>query len=64
MGAGVKTNRFNFFNTINPKLFCDHDGIYRFRKKFKKDFGTNIPNINIYNPYRYESPYKYERMYP
>ena len=25
--------------TINLKLFCNHGGIYRFRKKFKKDSG-------------------------
>ena len=45
-------NRFNFLthkyifrnvNTINLKIFCNHGGIYRFRKKFKKDSGEINP---------------------
>ena len=44
--AWVKLDRCNFLthkcicsnlNTINLKLFCNYGGIYRFRKKFKKD---------------------------
>ena len=44
--------RFNFLshkcicsnpNTINLKLFRSHSGIYRFRKKFKKDSGEINP---------------------
>ena len=30
-------------NTINLKLFCNQGGIYRFRKKFKKDSGETYP---------------------
>ena len=29
----------NVFNTINLKLFRNNGGIYRFRKKIKKDSG-------------------------
>ena len=45
-------NRFNFLthkciannlNTITLKLFHNHGGIYRFRKKFKKDSGEINP---------------------
>ena len=45
-------NRFNFLthkyicsslNTINLKLFRNHGGIYRFRKKFKKGSGEIKP---------------------
>ena len=42
-------NRFNFLthkcslNTINLKLFRNHGGIYRFRRKFKKDSGEIKP---------------------
>ena len=45
-------NRFNFLthkcicsslNNINLKLFCNHGGIYRFRRKFKKDSGEIKP---------------------
>ena len=52
LGAWVKLNRFNFLthkcicsslNTINLKLFRNHGGIYRFRKKFKKDSGEINP---------------------
>ena len=46
-------NRFNFLthkcicsslNTINLKLFGNHGGIYRFRRKFKKDSGEIKPS--------------------
>ena len=52
LGAWVKLNRFNFLthkcicsslNTINLKLFGNHGGIYRFRRKFKKDSGEIKP---------------------
>ena len=45
-------NRFNFLihqcvcsnlNAINLKLFLNHGGIYRFRKKFKKGSGEINP---------------------
>ena len=45
-------NRFNFLthkcicsnlNTMNLKLFCNHGGIYRFMKNFKKDSGKLNP---------------------
>ena len=51
-GAWVKLNRFNFLthkciysslNTINLKLFRNHDGRYRFSKKFMKDSGEIKP---------------------
>ena len=34
---------FNNLNTITLKLFHNHEGIYRFRKKFKKDSGEINP---------------------
>ena len=34
-------------NTINLKLFRNHSGIYRFRKKFKKDSGEIKP-LRVY----------------
>ena len=34
---------FGNLNTINLKLFRNHGGIYRFRKKFKKDSGEINP---------------------
>ena len=46
LGAWVKLNRFNFLtqkciwsslNIINLKRFGNHSGIYKFRRKFKKD---------------------------
>ena len=52
LGTWVKLSRFNFLthkcicsslNTINLKLFGNHGGIYRFRRKFKKDSGEIKP---------------------
>ena len=51
----MKINRFNFLtckctcesknciSAINLKLFGNHGGIFRFRKKFKKDSGEINP---------------------
>ena len=36
---------YNNLNTITLKLFHDHGGIYRFRKKFKKDSGENCEGL-------------------
>ena len=52
LGAWIKLNIFNFLthicicsslNTINLKLFGNHGGISRFRRKFKKDSGEIKP---------------------
>ena len=49
---GVMSKQIQFFdsnvfssnlNTINLKFFCNHGGIYRFEKKFKKYFGEINP---------------------
>ena len=46
LGAWLKMNRFNFLthkcicsNLGTLKLLCDQGGLYRFRKKFKKNSG-------------------------
>ena len=36
---------FNNLNTITLELFHNHGGIYRFRKKFKKDSGENCEGL-------------------
>ena len=49
--------RFNFLthkcicsslNTINLKLFRNRDGIYRFRRKFKKDSEEIKPFLEVH----------------
>ena len=51
-GGMIKNEKFQFFdsqmhcnnlNAITLKLFHNHDGKYRFRKKFKKDSGEIKP---------------------
>ena len=52
LGGMIKNEQIQFFdsqmycnnlNTITLKLFHNHGGIYRFRKKFKKDSGEINP---------------------
>ena len=52
LGGMIKNEQIQFFdsqmycnnlNTITLKLFHNHGGIYRFRKKFKKDSGKINP---------------------
>ena len=52
LGSMIKNEQIQFFdsqmycnnlNTITLKLFHNHGGIYRFRKKFKKDSGEINP---------------------
>ena len=52
---GMSTNKKMYhkcicsnLNTINLKIFCNHGGIYRLRKKFKKDSGE----INLLGVHR------------
>ena len=49
LGSMSKDEQIQFFDsqmylhTINLKLFRNHGGIYRFRRKFKKDCGEKSP---------------------
>ena len=54
LGGMIKNEQIQFFdsqmycnnlNTITLKLFHNHGGIYRFRKKFKKDSGENCEGL-------------------